>query len=229
FTLTPTTPTNNNSSSSIIRVSNLIKSPLSDETIWNRLREAGFDEESIKRRDKGSLIAHIAKLEAEIYSLQNQMGILIIEKKEWVANYEEMKSNADSFELALKRDYAAHVASLAEAKKREEGLKKALGIEKECVFNIEKALHEMRSECAEAKVAADIKLAEARSMMEDGLKKMTEANAKMQAAEALEADASRSRRAAERKLHEVEAREDNLRRQMNSFKSEYVFNFLLIT
>lgn len=60
------TPNNNNNNSSI-RVLNL-KSPLSDETIWNRLREAGFDEESIKRRDKGSLIAHIAKLEAEVFT-----------------------------------------------------------------------------------------------------------------------------------------------------------------
>ncbi|GJS68767.1 protein crowded nuclei 4, partial [Tanacetum coccineum] len=145
---------------------------------------------------------------------------LTLEKKEWVANYEQMRSNANISELALKRDCAAHVAALAEAKKSEEGLKKALRIEKECVSNIEKALNQMRSECAEAKVGADIKLAEARSMMEEGLKKMTEANAKMQAAEVLEADTSRSRRAAERKLHEVEAREDDIRRQMNSFKSE---------
>lgn len=80
----------------------------------------------------------------------------------------------------------------------------------------------MRAECAEAKVAAEIKLAEARTMMEDALKKMTEANSKMQAAESLDAEASRYRRVSERKLHEVEAREDDLRRQMNSFKSEYV-------
>ncbi|GJX23780.1 protein crowded nuclei 4, partial [Tanacetum coccineum] len=104
---------------------------MSDETIWNRLREVGFDEESIKRRDRSSLIAHVAKLETEISSLQNQIGILIIEKKEWVANYEQMRSNANTFELAWKRDYATHVVALAEAKKSEEGLKKALRIEKE--------------------------------------------------------------------------------------------------
>lgn len=61
FAVTPTTP---NNSSRVLS----FKSPLSDETIWKRLREAGFDEESIKRRDKGSLIAHIAKLEAEVLS-----------------------------------------------------------------------------------------------------------------------------------------------------------------
>lgn len=40
--------------------------PVSDETIWKRLKEAGFDEESIKRRDKAALITYIAKLEAEV-------------------------------------------------------------------------------------------------------------------------------------------------------------------
>lgn len=44
----------------------VLRTPLSDEAIWKRLREAGFDEESIKRRDKASLIAYIAKLEAEV-------------------------------------------------------------------------------------------------------------------------------------------------------------------
>lgn len=44
----------------------VLKSPLSDEAIWKRLKEAGFDEESIKRRDKAALVAYIAKLEAEV-------------------------------------------------------------------------------------------------------------------------------------------------------------------
>lgn len=46
--------------------SRVLQSPLSDEAIWKRLRDAGFDEESIKRRDKAALIAYIAKLEAEV-------------------------------------------------------------------------------------------------------------------------------------------------------------------
>lgn len=51
---------------SIMPGSRVVKSPLSDETIWKRLKEAGFDEESIKKRDKAALIAYIAKLEAEV-------------------------------------------------------------------------------------------------------------------------------------------------------------------
>ncbi|KAM7520361.1 hypothetical protein LguiB_019323 [Lonicera macranthoides] len=196
------------------------RTPLSDESIWKRLREAGFDEDSIKRRDKAALIAYIAKLEAEIYDHQHHMGLLILEKKEWLSEYEQVKVKAESAELMYKRDQAAHSAALAEAKKREDSLKKALGIEKECVANIEKALHEMRAESAEAKVLAEAKLVEARSMVEEAQKKLSEAEVKMLAGESLEAEASRYHRAAERKLHEVEAREDDLRRRASLFKSD---------
>ena len=39
-----------------------------DEAIWKRLREAGFDEEMVKKRDKAALIAYITKLESEVSS-----------------------------------------------------------------------------------------------------------------------------------------------------------------
>ncbi|OMP01715.1 Aminotransferase, class IV [Corchorus olitorius] len=135
---------------SITPGSRVLKSPLSDETIWRRLKEAGFDEESIKRRDKAALIAYIAKLETEI----------------------------------------------------------------------EKALHEMRAESAESKVAAETRLAEARIMVEDAQKKFVEAEAKFHAAKSLEAEAGLFRRTAERKLQEVEAREDDLSRRIILFKND---------
>lgn len=46
--------------------SRVLKSPLSEEVMWKRLKEAGFDEQSIKQRDKAALIAYIAKLESEV-------------------------------------------------------------------------------------------------------------------------------------------------------------------
>lgn len=64
------------------------------------------------------------------------MGLLILEKKEWLAKYEEAKFMADSAELNYKRERASHVSDLNDAKKREDNLKKALGIEKECVKNV---------------------------------------------------------------------------------------------
>ena len=51
---------------SITPGSRVLRSPLSDEEIWKRLRDAGFDEESIKQKDKAALVAYIAKLEAEV-------------------------------------------------------------------------------------------------------------------------------------------------------------------
>lgn len=56
---------------SITPGSRILKGPVSDEAIWKRLKEAGFDEEAIKLRDKAALIAYIAKLEAEVPVLWN--------------------------------------------------------------------------------------------------------------------------------------------------------------
>eukprot|EP00257_Ricinus_communis_P022105 XP_015581746.1 protein CROWDED NUCLEI 4 [Ricinus communis] len=198
----------------------VLKTPLSDETIWKRLKEAGFDEESIKRRDKAALISYIVKLESEIYDLQHHMGLLILERKELASNCEQIKTSAETTELKHKRDQAAHLSALAEARKREESLKKALGVEKECIASIEKALHEMRAESAEIKVAADCKVAEAHSMVEDAQKKYTDAEAKLHAAEALQAEATQYRRAAERKLQEAQAREDDLSRRISTFRAD---------
>lgn len=82
----------------------------------------------------------------------------------------------------------------------------------------------MRAECAETKVAAESKFAEARLLIDEAQKKFTEAEAKMCAAESLQEEANRFNSVAERKLRDVEAREDNLRRQIISFKSEYVIH-----
>ncbi|GAB2232049.1 hypothetical protein Droror1_Dr00011070 [Drosera rotundifolia] len=196
-------------------------SSLSDESIWKRLSDAGFSEESIKRRDKAALIAYIASLEAEIYDLQHNMGLLILESKDWVSKCEQAKLSTESVEVTRKRDRAALSSALAEAGKREDNLKKALGIQKQCVESLEKTLHEMRAECAEVKVSAENKMVEARHMIDDAEKKYAEAETKLHAAELAQADATRYQRAAERKLLEVEAREEDLRRRSLLFKSEH--------
>ncbi|KAJ4966526.1 hypothetical protein NE237_018375 [Protea cynaroides] len=194
--------------------------PLTDGKISKRLREAGFNDESIKRRDKAALIAYIAKLEAEIFDHQYHMGLLILERKEWASKYEQVKASADEAEINYKREQAARSTALTEARRREESLKKALGVEKECMANIEKTLHEMRAESAEMKIAAESKMTEAESMVEDTQKKYTDVETKLHVAESLQAEASRYHRAAERKLQEIEAREDELRRRLISFNSD---------
>ncbi|KAH9712445.1 protein CROWDED NUCLEI 4 [Citrus sinensis] len=200
--------------------SRVLQSPLSDESIWKRLKEAGLDEVSIKRRDKAALIAYIAKLETEIFEHQHHMGLLILEKKELASKYEQIKASAEAAELLQKHDRASHLSAIAEARKREESLKKTLGVEKECIASLEKAVHEIRAESAETKVAADSKFAEARCMVENAQKKFAEAEAKLHAAESLQAEANRYHRSAERKLQEVVAREDDLSRRIASFKAD---------
>ncbi|CAN6679906.1 unnamed protein product [Malus baccata var. baccata] len=193
---------------------------VSDETIWKRLKEAGFDEESIKRRDKAALITYIAKLEAEIFDHQHHMGLLILERKELASNYDQIKASAETAELLHKCDQAAHLSALADARKREECLKKTVGVKEECIASIEKAMHELRAESAETKVAADCKLAEAQNMVEEAQKKFTDAEVKLHAAESLQAEACRFHHIAERKMQEVEAREDDLRRNILAFKTD---------
>ncbi|XP_075653319.1 protein CROWDED NUCLEI 4-like [Castanea sativa] len=221
--LTTTTTTTTTKALSITPGSRVLKTPLTDEAIWKRLKEAGFDEESIKRRDKAALIAYIAKLEAEIFDHQHHMGLLLLERKELTSKYEQIKASEETNEIMHKRDQALHLSALSEAKKREERLKKAIGVKDECIASLEKALREMRAESAEIKVSAESKLADGRIMVEDAQKKFTEAEAKLHSAESLQAEATRYHRAAERKLQEVEAREDELRRRLRSFKSDMSF------
>lgn len=62
----PITPSNGSCRGLLLTPgSRVLKTPLCDETIWKRLKEDGFYEESVKRRDKAAIIAYIAKLETE--------------------------------------------------------------------------------------------------------------------------------------------------------------------
>lgn len=64
------------------------------------------------------------------------MGLLILEQKELTSKYEQAKASAEAAELKYKRNQAAHVSGLAEARKREEALRKSLGVEKECIASV---------------------------------------------------------------------------------------------
>ncbi|VAH80238.1 unnamed protein product [Triticum turgidum subsp. durum] len=127
----------------------------------------------------------------------------------------------ESAEIMHKRERASQQSALAETRKREENLKKNVGIQKECVANLEKALHDMRAETAEIKVSYETKSAEALEMMDTAQKKFDEAEEKLLAAKSLEAECTRARNAALRTLQDMEEREDQLRRYRLSSDHEY--------
>ncbi|PNX86662.1 nuclear matrix constituent protein 1-like, partial [Trifolium pratense] len=82
-------------------------------------------------------------------------------------------------------------SALAESTKREECFKRTIGIKDAYIGSLEKALREMRTECAETKVAADNMLVEAYQLIDEAQEKFMQAEAKVCAAESLRADANR--------------------------------------
>lgn len=64
------------------------------------------------------------------------MGLLILERRESDSKYEQLKTSAETAEIMRQRDKAAHLSALAEARKREECLKKAVGVKDECIASV---------------------------------------------------------------------------------------------
>ncbi|XLT02621.1 hypothetical protein HN51_051972 [Arachis hypogaea] len=134
------------------------------------------------------------------------MGLLLIEKKEWSSKYNELNQDLAEVKDALEREKFAHLIAIFEAEKREEHLRKALGVEKECVLDLEKVVREMRSEHANIKFSAESKLAEANALVASIEEKSLEVEGKQESHESTLSKQREDLREWEKKLQEGEER-----------------------
>jgi hypothetical protein len=72
----------------------------------------------------------------QLYDYQYNMGLLLLQRKTWTSQVDELKGAISDAHETLQREKAAHLLELSEALGQLESAQKALELEKQCVLDV---------------------------------------------------------------------------------------------